>query len=111
MAYFDVPVLLSYRLALSNNLQLHLNAGPFAGFGAFGTTRVRYTYNGETYSEDTFDEAFSRLDAGVNIGAGLSFGKIYFGLKYDFGLINILKDTDDYYVHSRVFGITVGLNF
>jgi hypothetical protein len=111
MAYFDVPVLLSYRLALSDNMQLHLNAGPFVGFGAFGTTSANY--DGDAYSEDTFgEETFSRLDAGISLGAGVSVGKIYFGLKYDLGMINILKEAEEgFYVHSRVFGITVGLNF
>ncbi|MDR3286922.1 MAG: PorT family protein [Prevotellaceae bacterium] len=117
LAYIDIPVLLSYRIDLSDALQLHLNAGPFVGFGVFGTITYTWSmpgYGDETDKDDAFgkDSSFSTFDTGLSLGAGLSFGKIYCGLKYDFGLVNIMKEDTDYYARKTgTFGITLGLNF
>jgi hypothetical protein len=122
LAYIDIPVLLSYRFNLSDAMQLHLNAGPFIGFGVLGKLTGTYhdydagesgniisfnpfTENG--YSDEAF---FSRFDAGLSLGAGVSVGKIYFGLKYDLGMINLLDDSDRT-VKTSTFGITLGVNF
>jgi hypothetical protein len=109
MLCFDEQVLMSYRLSLSKKMKLHLNAGHFAGIGVFGTTTIHY--GEERGNVDTFDDLFSRFDAGVSLGTGLSIGHIYFGLKYDLGMINILSNSDDYSVKTNTFGLTLGYNF
>ena len=130
--YLPLSILASYRIALSDNMKLHINAGPYLALGLGGKVKWNATIGGEKYkgdykafgttksgddeSEDESDNrkgGLKRFDAGLSFGIGVSIKKFYVGLNYDLGLANI-ADKDqwkDYKIKNRNFSIGVGYNF
>lgn len=121
--YLQLPILASYRIALSDNVKWHINAGPYLAYGLGGKVKWEETYDGEkdkgdykafdTSDEDTDGGDLKRFDAGLSFGTGVSINKFYIGLTYDLGLTNIAdKDGwEDYKMKNRNFSIGVGFNF
>lgn len=125
--YLQLPILASYRIALSDNVKWHINAGPYLAYGLGGKVKWEYSYEGEsekgdfkafgTSDDDDDDDekgGLKRFDAGLSFGTGISFNKMYFGVVYDLGLTNAADEDqfgDDYKVRNRNFAITVGYNF
>ena len=112
--YLQLPILASLRIALSDKLKLHLNAGPYVAYGISGKQK----YDGvkiNAFGTDDEEGGLKRFDAGLSFGAGIEVNKAYFGFGYDLGLTNILDDevwyTDEVKSRNRNFFITVGVNF
>ncbi len=123
--YLQLPILASYRIALSDNVKWHINAGPYVAVGVGGKVKWEVTDDGDTDKGDykafgTADEdsdqekgGLKRFDAGLSFGTGVSINKFYVGLTYDLGLVNAAdKDAwKDYKMRNRNFSIGVGYNF
>lgn len=126
--YLDIPVLFSLKGKLNDNLALRVQAGPYVGFGLFGSLEYEYEdkYNGvrrsekeeikNVFSPSTKEKAegfkgISRFNAGISIGGGIEFSGIYAGLSYNYGLTNLSKEEDEGEAYESTLGITVGYNF
>lgn len=123
--YLQLPILASYRIALSDNVKWHINAGPYVAVGVGGKVKWEVTDDGDTDKGDykafgTADEdsdqekgGLKRFDAGLSFGTGVSINKFYVGLTYDLGLVNAAdKDAwKDYKMRNRNFSIGIGYNF
>ncbi len=105
-SYLELPILASYRYNLSDFTQLQINFGPYLAYGIAG----KYKWDGEDEDEDFFDDDTKKFDAGLAIGAGMTFGHIFVGANYDLGLTSILKDSDGS-LKNRCLSINVGYNF
>lgn len=130
LSYLQLPVLASYRVAVSDNVKWQINAGPYFALGVGGKVKYEYgdesekfdafgksEYN-ETTDEETLKGDLKRFDFGLSFGTGFSFDKFYVGLKYELGLSNIgekdcwYKDNDsEAKVKTGNFAISVGYNF
>ncbi len=90
--YVELPVLLSYRLPVSNGLSVALEAGPYVAYGIGGNEEVKASASGESITESVkfFDDSgTNRFDAGAQFGLGLYVGRFMFGAAYQMGLVNI----------------------
>jgi hypothetical protein len=92
--YFDIPLLLSYKLPLNSETVLpYVMAGPNLGFRA--SAKINYP---DGSKEDAGDE-FSGIDLGLGLGGGVEVpydNLIFFGeTRYVFGLNNINKESDE----------------
>ncbi|MCE9260185.1 PorT family protein [Bacteroides fragilis] len=105
-SYLELPILASYRYNFSDFTQLQINFGPYLAYGVAG----KYKWDDGDEDEDFFDDDTNRFDAGLAIGAGMTFGHIFVGVNYDLGLTNILKDSDGS-LKNRCLSINVGYNF
>ena len=123
--YIEVPV--SLKLGLGNTsgggIGFYVLGGPYVGIALNGKYKNELTLLGVTstsektvdYSSDSNQE--KRIDWGVNVGAGLSLGKIYLEGRYNLGINNLLDDnatnsnTDAPYRRNRGIGLTVGVHF
>ena len=64
------------------------------------------------WGSDPDEDYFIPIDLGVNMGAGLEFGRVLVGLNYSYGLVNISSYTqNDYKNRSRAFSIMLGYKF
>lgn len=107
--YLEIPVLASYRYDISESTQLQLNVGPYFGYGIGG--KYEAEKGDYSYDEDFFeDDDINKFDCGLQIGAGVTFGKVYVGCGYQFGMANIIDDSDLSVKHKN-FMINVGYNF
>ncbi|WP_243348845.1 porin family protein [Parabacteroides sp. FAFU027] len=90
--YIEIPVMLAMHFS---NFQI--KAGPYAAYGITGTMSA--SQNGVSASVDMFNKnstgvELNRFDAGLNIGAGLSFtDKLILNLNYEHGLANLYPST------------------
>lgn len=109
--YLEIPVLASYRYYFSDASHLQVNFGPYFACGVAG--KYKWESDGETTETDFFgdESGVKRFDAGLAMGAGVTFGQIFVGFNYDLGLANILKDNNDVSWKNRTFSINVGYNF
>ncbi len=105
-SYLELPILASYRYNFSDFTQLQINFGPYIAYGIAG----KYKWDDGDDDIDYFDDDIKRFDAGLAIGAGMTFGHFFLGVNYDLGLTNILKESDGS-LKNRCQSINVGYNF
>lgn len=139
--YLQLPILASYRFTLTDNIKLHINAGPYVAVGlggkmkfeadgekydikAFGTSKGGdyddewdYYASGWDDEDDYYDEEGSekgglkRFDAGLTLGAGVSVNKFYIGLSYDLGLANIAEKKEWPDMKIRNRNFSIGVGY
>lgn len=130
--YLEIPILASYRIAVSDNMKWHINAGPYLAYGLGGKIKTSgdgdddedyYSYGDDDEgdwdegSDKVFDKKggdLKRFDFGLSFGTGMSFNAFYLGLKYDLGLVNIGGETwkeGKVKVKNSNFAISVGYTF
>lgn len=113
MGYVELPIYASYRLNFAEASQLQVNFGPYLAVGVNGKDKYESDYGYDEAEVFNSDEGgFKRFDCGLGVGVGYTFHKVYLGLNYQFGLLNIVKDADENEsVKTRNFSISVGYNF
>lgn len=129
--YLELPILASYRFNLSDNVQWQINAGPYFAVGVGGkvkgtefdgSDKFEYKYDAFGVADEDSDEekgGLKRFDAGLSFGTGITYNKIYFGIKYDLGLANIAdkkvwvseETGKSQKIRNRNFAISVGYTF
>jgi len=132
----ELPIMLSLKAPLTEDLFLRANVGPYFDFGISGTLKHEYEYEYEyeyhsgTYndndndsdkgsdSEDIYPKKKDRwingksLNVGIGVGGGFEFNSFYLGVNYYYGLTNVLDAKEDYYeAYDRTLSITLGYNF
>lgn len=95
----------------ANYLQVPLNA-----IWTFGLGNLKAFVNGGPYFSYAVDldkqlrEAAERFDWGLGLGAGLDIGKIHAGVRYDWGLQNIARESNET-IRNKAFSIFAGFFF
>lgn len=109
--YLEIPVHFGYKHAVSENIALFGEFGPFLGIGLFGKAKVASM--GQRAKVDTFSDegGAKRFDFGLGFRAGIEISqKVPISVGYDFGLLNINKDEDPS-LKSSNFTIAIGYKF
>ena len=101
--FIEVPVLAAYKIALNDNMKLIINAGPYAGYGVFGSD-IEWD-GGET--TNVFDDC-DRFEAGLQAGVKVAFGIFEVGAEYTRAFT---KCSSDYKQYTQGFGLTFGYKF
>lgn len=107
-AYLQIPVLASYRYYIKDDVRWEFNAGPYLAFGVGG--KLKESWNNISTESDWFDDDISSFDMGVALGTGITVNKIYFGIQYEIGMYNMLKDSETSLKNTN-FSVNVGYNF
>ena len=98
LGYIALPVLLRYQIIE----QIHLLLGPQAAF------LLSAKYKEGDYDEDAKD-LFKGLDFSAVVGAGADIDRFNVGLRYGFGLANIIENEgEDFKAKSSTFQIVLG---
>ena len=88
---FELPVLARVHFG-----KFYMNAGPSIAYNFSGTRKIEDVSTTVSFSNST--DAFKRLDAGVQIGAGYMFPikqkRLALDIRYCYGLTNISKGQD-----------------
>ena len=112
-SYLEVPVLASYRVNLSDQVQLQMNIGPYFAFGLSGKQKVENSFaNGDNYEIDSFDsdEGNKKFDCGIDVGAAVTYKHYYIGISYERGLVNA-SQLADYNYQNGTIAVSLGYNF
>ena len=118
--YVNVPIMLEYYPF--ENIGLAFKAGLQAGF----SFRRRVQIDGVTYSADyvwarnywgrpvyvetELSKQFNKVDLAIPLGISYEFSNIVFDVRYNLGLINVMKD-DPENSKNRLWQFTLGYKF
>lgn len=107
-SYLQIPVLVNYHFNIKDIVTIQPFAGLYYGFGIGGKIKI-----GDEKGDIFGDEGgLKRSDLGVRLGAGVVWNRIYFGLGYDIGCLNLAKESDgEGKMRNNCFSISVGYNF
>lgn len=97
MDYVSIPVMLLYNV----NEKFNIQVGPQFGF----LTKAEVKADGGSADVKDF---FTGTDFGLNIGAGLNFGKLNAAARYSLGLSNVIDSDGDYTGKNNVIQISLG---
>ncbi len=136
-SYLQLPVLISYHFRVAEHITLQPFAGPYIAVGISskekydfwesGNDYYNYSYEHDLFKKETVTDSdgdteevpqfLKRGDVGLRLGLGVSFDKIYLGVGYDLGLMDIsglekaLTGGKEYAIKNNCFTITAGYNF
>lgn len=108
--YLEVPVLFKYKIYTDSDLSIEPFLGGYLSCGVGG--KIKDLNERRAYSSfgNQYDDNFSRFDAGVKLGCGVSFDIFYVGASYDIGLANVGKDKFQD-TNTGCFNLDFGINF
>jgi len=107
--YLEFPILLRTTFPSTGNVRARIFGGPSFAFKV--SDEVTFTANGVSFEDEELPE-FKSNDFGFVIGGAVEFGKIFFDVRYNWGLIDINDTEDDSdEVKTRTFGFMVGFRF
>ena len=105
--YIEVPVLLVMNI--TDNFNVHV--GPYAAYMVSGKTSNDSNLMSTQRDLDTDD--FNKFDAGLAGGLGIDLDAVNFGVRYNYGLTKIDKESNTNFISSdaknSVFSVYVGL--
>lgn len=99
--YLEIPIHMGYKHAVTENISLFGNFGPYFAIGLFGKMKATdYSIDnmgGFTHLYDSAnafgDNALKRFDFGLGLKAGIEFCQKYqFSIGYDWGLIDNIEN-------------------
>ena len=103
--FIQIPILASYRIQnIHPDVELQINAGPYAGMA------ISASIDGQSSGRNSFD-------AGLQIGAGVTYKKHFFaGLSLDLSPLDYHISSNDYHhydanMSSSALSLTIGYNF
>ena len=105
--YIEVPVLLVMNI--TDNFNVHV--GPYAAYMVSGKTSNDSNLMSTQRDLDTDD--FNKFDAGLAGGLGIDLDAVNFGVRYNYGLTKIDKESNTNFISSdaknSVLSVYVGL--
>lgn len=86
--YIELPLLLAINV--TDNFNIH--AGPYASYLLSGKVTNESNVNLFDFEDNINSDDFNRFDAGIAVGAGLDFGSLGIGIRYNYGLTTVGKE-------------------
>lgn len=111
--YLDIPIHAKLSFGLGG-IKAFAFAGPYIGMGLSG--KYKWELDGESgdesleFGSDEEESDLKRIDYGLDVGAGVQFGKIQVGVTYGLGLSNLTPggDSDNF---SKNRNIMIGIGY
>lgn len=86
--YIELPLLLVLNVTDNFNIQV----GPYASYLLTGTVKNESNVNLFNFEDNVKVDDFNRIDAGIAVGAGVDFGSLGIGVRYNYGLTTVGKE-------------------
>jgi hypothetical protein len=105
--YIEVPLMAAYTFG-TRRIKLSLFTGPYFSFG-FGGNKIENGGNTKniSYGSDAEDD-IRHIDAGLNVGAGISYKDLMISVQYGLGMADISPvSIADREMKNKVIGISV----
>lgn len=119
--YLELPVLVGYKVNVTEGFGLKFMAGPYIAYGIggkiTGTASVDMgipdggyeLYSGKDKMDSFSDESLKHFDFGLLGGVAADYQKFTITLGYEYGLSNVSQGSNG--IHNRNAFLTIGYNF
>lgn len=106
-----VPLMFNYKFSLSEKTKFYPSVGVYYALGLLGNSE--YKSGSDTVDIDTFGSkgVLKGSDIGLRLGATLDFSGFLVGVGYEWGLMNVVKESGSGDMKNRNLFIRVGLAF
>lgn len=101
--FVELPILAAFKISLNDEMKLIINAGPYVGYGLFGSDIEWGGYD----TSNIFDE-YERFEAGAQVGVKVAFSCFEVGAEFNRAFT---KAASDYKQFTQGFGLTFGYKF
>lgn len=103
------PFTFGWKFAVADNLKIDAHLGAFVGYDY--TSKMKADGESISWGDFADDEEvdYNHFDAGLNVGAGLWYGRYNLDFTYQRGFIDIFSDFDG--IKSSNFMIRLGIAF
>ena len=103
--YLEIPVLARYNFASSAHARASVFGGPAVAF------RLQAKASGGQAGD--LKDAVESIDMGAVVGAGVEINKLVVDARYEFGLLNLLKNATDMteFIKNQCITVMVGVRF
>lgn len=120
LGYFEIPVNMGYRHAISQKISLMGSLGPYLGLGVLGKSVTKA--DGTKVKVDIFGQSYKRFDLGLNYNIGIELWKKWqFFIGMEHSLLNMAKIekitfegevlNPDLKIKARPFNLYIGTAF
>lgn len=86
--YIELPLLLAINV--TDNFNIHV--GPYASYLISGKVKNESNVNLFNFEDNVNSDDFNRFDVGIAVGAGIDFGSLGLGVRYNYGLTTVGKE-------------------
>lgn len=107
MYAFEIPLILSFRPKITNDLKLLTDFGFYTRYGLFGTKKYEFIDN--SIKKESSYNVYNRSDFGLNLGIGLSYNKISIIGNYQVGFTNAEKNVNA--IKHKKIRLSIGYSF
>jgi hypothetical protein len=107
--YIQIPIVLAYRINLSNWWNIAFKAGPYAAFALIGNYSSFNRSGGWSDEYNIFDNHWGngkRFDCGIDCGIDFEYHRFVFGGEYELGFLEIYHSSRNQAVY-----FTIGYKF
>jgi len=116
--YLELPILVGYKAAVTDNFNINFMVGPYFAYGIGGKTTVEFygefgkpdggfePYRAKDKTNTFSDLSLKRFDMGISAGLEAEYRKFTFGIGYEYGLLDISQGTNS--IHSRNAFVSLG---
>jgi len=109
MYYLTLPVYVGYHIPIGK-LSTYLQAGPYISYKLSG----KEDYSDADVTETLDVDFLQSIDAGLGIMYGININKFKIEVGYQYGLTNLLKNTEDYDftgIKARASSLFLGISY
>jgi hypothetical protein len=110
--YLQLPVHLGYKYALTPDIKLVGDIGPYLAYGISGKIKYKAIGDYEAYEIDAFgDDAYKSFDLGLGLGVGVEVSQVNLRIGYDYGLSKINEFQSIVEIENSCITLTAGYKF
>lgn len=107
MYALEIPLVFSFRPKLTEKMKLLTDFGFYTRYGLFGENKSEFIDN--SVEKESSYIAYNRPDFGLNLGVGLSYGKISLIGSYQHGFTHAEKEIS--FPKHKKFRVSIGYCF
>lgn len=123
LMYLQLPAMINYHFAVGRTTTIQPFFGAFYSVGLSGKLKEKYSgritgtattdlFHDHQQDGEMQQQRLKRSDCGLRLGVGLTLDRVYLGVGYEIGLMNIAKYPDATgKMENNCFTVSLGYNF
>ena len=108
--YLEIPILAAARVAVADNQNIVVKAGPYFAYGIAGKAK-QGSEKMDFFGDGDDQLGGKRFDAGIGVGVAYEIGKFFVGLDGEFGFANVMDFKSDEISNPKNMNFSIGVGY